>query len=88
MTTRINYEGPYRGAIMLSRELGKAGIVATYDAPREERGVEESLVHVAYFIADAAASGAIATSAGLAVKAVVDKFKRDHPGAKADIEEE
>jgi len=84
---RIDYKGPPRGAIKLASELGKAGIEATFDAPMEQRGgpIQESAVHVAYFIGDHVAGGAISGAAGLAVKAVVDKFKRDHPGVEADV---
>ena len=88
--TRIEYNGPRRGAIMLASEPAKAGIVATYEAPEERRGgsIEERAVHVLYFIADHAAGGGISAAGGLPVNAVVDIFKRDHPEVDAEVSDD
>jgi hypothetical protein len=85
----INYFGPARGAFRLSKVLEDEKFKVSYDPPMEFRGVGgEPAVHVAIFVAESVAGGGLSAVGAMAVKKVVESFKKKHPGVNADVVED
>ena len=86
---QINYFGPAGGAFGLSKMLEDEKFEVSYDRPAEFRGAGvEPAVHVAIFVSEHVAGGGLGVVGAMAVKKVVESFKKKHSGVNADVVED